>query len=73
MSDKTGEPAYSFDACVCGDPECGSLHLVARRTDGSAICELVIAREQLQGLLLMSIESGLLEGEVEMIPRNRIQ
>jgi hypothetical protein len=39
------ERAYCFDAAFCADPECG-LHIVPKRKDGSAICEIVMTARQ---------------------------
>jgi hypothetical protein len=51
------ERAYSFDTGVCGDPSCG-LHLIPRRHDGEAICE-IIGRKQLLTILTLIHENGL--------------
>jgi hypothetical protein len=39
------ERAYSFDTAFCTDPNCG-LHMIAKREDDSAICEIVMSAEQ---------------------------
>lgn len=50
--------AHAVASFICGDPECG-LHLVAERRDGRPICEIVIGREQIHGLLQMIHDQGL--------------
>jgi hypothetical protein len=52
------EKAHSFETCVCGDPECG-LHVIPMRRNGTPICEVVIGREQLRGVLAYIHENGL--------------
>lgn len=44
------ELAHSFETGVCEDPKCG-LHIVPKRRDGTPICEIVIGRESLRGVL----------------------
>ena len=43
---------------TCGDPECG-LHIVPERQSGQPICEIVIGKEQLLGLLRYIHDEGL--------------
>lgn len=52
--------AHSITTCTCGDPECG-LHMIAWRddTDRHPLCEIVIGRDQIRGLLQMIHEQGL--------------
>lgn len=52
------ERAHSFEAGVCRDPGCG-LHLIARRVNHEAICEIVIGREAVLGLLDLIHDQGL--------------
>lgn len=39
------ERSHSFSLLFCGDPDCG-LHMLAKREDGSTICESVLSLEQ---------------------------
>ena len=52
------EKAHSFETFICGDPECG-LHVVPRRRDGLPICEMVVGREGIHGLLRYIHDEGL--------------
>ena len=53
------EQADSFAVSACDDPDCG-LHMVALREDSSPICEIVISREQIKGLILFAFEHSML-------------
>ena len=52
------EKAHSFQAGVCNDPGCG-LHLIALRRDDSPICEIIIGRVAMRGLLELIHDQGL--------------
>jgi len=52
------EQAHAFTVFMCGDPTCG-LHLVPERRDGTPICEMVIGRPAIQGLLDTIHDEGL--------------
>lgn len=52
------EKAHSFTAGVCGDPGCG-LHIVALRANDQPICELIIGRAAIRGLLELIDDQGL--------------
>jgi hypothetical protein len=52
------ELAHSFQTATCGDPDCG-LHLVAYRRNETPICEIVIGRDSLRGLLRHIHDEGL--------------
>jgi hypothetical protein len=52
------EQAHSFQCSTCEDPNCG-LHLIPTRQNGQPICEVVIGREQLRGVLRCIHENGL--------------
>jgi len=52
------ERAHSFQAGVCGDPECG-LHLIAERIDHTPICEIIIGRDGVRDLLALIHDQGL--------------
>jgi hypothetical protein len=54
------QQAYAISTYICPDAECG-LHIVAwaDATENRPICEIVIGREQLHGILGMIHENGL--------------
>ena len=52
------ERAASFQMGTCGDPGCG-LHIIPMRKDDTPICEIVIGREEIHGLLRMIHDQGL--------------
>jgi hypothetical protein len=52
------EKASAFEAVPCTDPNCG-LHLIALRRDDTPICEIVVSREALHGLLEIIHDEGL--------------
>jgi hypothetical protein len=52
------EQAHSFQTATCGDPNCG-LHMVAFRRDDTPICEIVIGRESIRGLIRLIHDEGL--------------
>lgn len=52
------EQAHSFQTATCGDPGCG-LHLVAYRRNETPICEIVIGRKALHGMLQLIHDQGL--------------
>jgi hypothetical protein len=52
------ESAHSFSAAFCDDPGCG-LHLIAYRHTDQPICQIVVSREAVRGLLAMIHEAGL--------------
>ncbi|MBT1509337.1 hypothetical protein KIP88_02385 [Bradyrhizobium sp. SRL28] len=52
------EKAFSFEAGTCDDPGCG-LHIIAERRDGTAICEIIIGRKSIHGLLQIIHDEGL--------------
>jgi len=52
------ERAHAFLAGTCRDPGCG-LHLIAMRRDDTPICEVVIGREAIHGLLQLIHDEGL--------------
>jgi len=52
------EKAHSVSAAVCDDPGCG-LHLIAWRSNDQPICEVVMGREAVRGLLAMIHDLGL--------------
>ena len=52
------ESAHSFETTTCNDPGCG-LHLLAFRSDGSPICEIVIGREAVGEMLRFIHDRGL--------------
>jgi hypothetical protein len=57
------ERADSFALSVCDDPDCG-VHLLAMRADDSEVCEIVISRQQLRGMLGFALLHGLItDGE----------
>jgi hypothetical protein len=52
------EQAHAFQAATCLDPGCG-LHLIAYRANNKPICEIVLGREAIHGLLRLIHEQGL--------------
>jgi hypothetical protein len=52
------EKAHAFRTYLCEDPGCG-LHIVPLRRDETPICEMVVGRVALRGLLTLIHENGL--------------
>lgn len=52
------EQAAAFLTTRCSDPLCG-IHLIAQRSGGEPICEIVVGRTQLLGLLGYIHDAGL--------------
>jgi hypothetical protein len=52
------EQAHTFQCSTCSDPDCG-LHLIAYRANDKPICEIVIGRESVRGLLALIHDLGL--------------
>jgi hypothetical protein len=52
------ERAHSFEAGTCREPGCG-LHLIAIRANNTPICEIVIGRGAIHGLLQLIHNEGL--------------
>ena len=52
------ERAHAFSAGTCSDKNCG-LHIIPERANGTAICEIVIGRDALHGLLRIIHDEGL--------------
>lgn len=44
------ERAFGFNFAFCGDPNCG-LHILAKRKNGTPICELVMSADQTLALV----------------------